>query len=143
RIPLLYRGEANDSARRRNMPKKLVRNIALRAIYSKVSCFLAIGEEARRHYIKHGVDDSKIYLSPYVVDTSPFRLDDESRKLLRRRVREQFGITQDDKVVLFSGKLSHRKGVDLLLEAMKRIKKMDVVLLLLGDGDMRDYMECN
>jgi glycosyltransferase involved in cell wall biosynthesis len=141
RIPLMYRGEANDTARQRSLVKATARRILLRQLYKRIARFLYIGEEARQHYLKHGVNPSRLQFSPYCVDTSPFQLEPEARQRVRAESRVGLGIGIDDAVILFSGKLSHRKGVDLLVKAAHQLKRANVVVLFVGDGTLRSDLE--
>jgi len=43
--------------------------------------------------------------------------------------------------ILFVGRLTEIKGVDVLVEALARLQRDDVVLDLVGDGDRRDALE--
>lgn len=72
---------------------------------------------------------------PNGVDTDRFRpgLDGTA-------VRQQYGIPEGAKVILFVGALDrahHFKGVPYLLRALERLRRTDAVLLLAGDGDLR------
>ncbi len=141
-IPLIYRGEANDSSKRRTLLKRMTRDVILRLIYSRVSAFLSIGTEARIHYSRLGVSPRAIFNSPYAVDITPFRTLEVDRLQLRNRTRTELGIPLHANVVLFTGKLSHRKGVDQLLAALSLIEPdARPFLLLLGDGELRTHIE--
>lgn len=67
----------------------------------------------------------------------------------RRAVRERLSIANDDVVILFSGRLSHAKGVDTLVQAVKRIVpgNKGVKLLVAGsrffgaDNKVTDFMK--
>lgn len=142
RLPLLYRAEANDSALQRTVLKAWSRDLVLRNLYSTMAAVLSIGQEATAHYRRLGVPAKKIFQSPYAVDTTPFQPSENDRQMLRQRTREQLGIEPHSPVVLFSGKLSHRKGVDLLLAAIADIPDHErPVLVLLGDGALRSHLE--
>lgn len=59
-------------------------------------------------------------------------------------MRQQLDVSEDTIIVLFSGKLSERKGVDLLPAAIRQLpeslrKRMH--LLYLGDGALRSALE--
>lgn len=45
------------------------------------------------------------------------------------------------KTIVFSGTLNQLSGIELLLEAMRLIKKQDIVLNIYGDGPLRQYVE--
>jgi len=55
-------------------------------------------------------------------------------------MRQELGLADDQIVLLYSGKLSHRKGVDLLVDAARLLPasvRDRIVILLLGEGDRR------
>ena len=46
----------------------------------------------------------------------------------------------EKKVILYSGKLSEKFGIKLLIEAFKKIKQDDVELWIYGDGEAKNYV---
>jgi glycosyltransferase involved in cell wall biosynthesis len=77
------------------------------------------------------------------VDPAPFEPDESARARHRDEMRRGLGLAPDDLGVLFSGKLSHRKGVDLLVGAVRALPaavRGRTVLLFLGDGDQREAL---
>jgi glycosyltransferase involved in cell wall biosynthesis len=66
------------------------------------------------------------------------------RKFFRSAIREQYGLKQDDFVVVFSGGDWRRKGLDLLIEAIDRLRDQRVRLLVVGDDrngkELRDLV---
>jgi glycosyltransferase involved in cell wall biosynthesis len=84
-----------------------------------------------------------LVFSPYCVETSPFRPDEAARAELRDATRAELGVRPDQFVVLFSGKLVPRKGVDLLPAAVRQLPPdlaRRAVLVFLGDGELRDAL---
>jgi glycosyltransferase involved in cell wall biosynthesis len=55
----------------------------------------------------------------------------------RARVRRDLGIAEDTRVVLFAGHLSRRKGLLDLTRAVRMLDKMNLLLLVAGDGPER------
>jgi glycosyltransferase involved in cell wall biosynthesis len=71
-------------------------------------------------------------------------MDEDARAALRGSTREALGLTPDAIAVMFSGKLSPRKGVDLLPEAVRRLPSAlrdRIVLVFVGDGAQRGALE--
>lgn len=135
RIPILLRAEASDVDRPRQPARAAVRSLGLRLAYRHVDQVLYIGTRAREHYRAHGVPDERLVFSPYCVDTGPFRTAENDRQTLRGPMRAAWGVTDTDIVVLFSGKLTERKGVLDLVAAAARLPWADrAVLVWLGDG---------
>jgi len=127
-VPVLFRGETTDRDRRRNPAASLARDLALRAFYSRCARLLFVGARSRDHFDRLGVPAEKLVFSPYCVD-NPADAPDQD-------VRAELGIPRDAFVLLYSGKLSARKGVDLLIPALRGAG--NVTLLLVGDGERRD-----
>jgi glycogen(starch) synthase len=68
----------------------------------------------------------------------PSKVDKESIA----KLRERYGLSDDDKMILFVGRLTAVKGIDRLVNAMPRIieKIPKAKLVVLGLGDMQDYL---
>jgi glycosyltransferase involved in cell wall biosynthesis len=143
-IPILFRGETTDHAIKRNKMKSWIRDRTLSVVYQSCSKLLYIGQNSQRHFQRLGLSDTKLVFSPYCVNTQSFQLKAADRKLLRNTTREQLGIINTEKVLLFSGKLSYRKGVDLILSAIEKLPeeiKKQLVVLFLGNGELKAQLE--
>jgi glycosyltransferase involved in cell wall biosynthesis len=141
---ILFRGETTDAATTRSWVRSRMRRAALSRLYRSGDRFLYIGEQARAHFRQMGVPDERLVFSPYCVDASTFQYTEADRSQLRPLARRELGVSDDQVVLLFSGKLSHRKGVDLLVPAIRRLPaglQARVTLVFVGDGDMRPELE--
>lgn len=58
-----------------------------------------------------------------------------------REFRTRFGIADDERLLTFVGRLGKEKSVDLLIDAMARIRAERVRLVLVGDGPHREGLE--
>jgi glycosyltransferase involved in cell wall biosynthesis len=140
RVPLLFRGETTDHARNRSTAKAWLRDRALQWLYGRCSRLLFVGQRSRDHYRRLGCVENKLIFSPYCVDPSPFQPTEADRARLREATRAELGLGPNDLALLFSGKLSPRKGPDLLVNAVKTLPAMlreKVALLFLGDGELK------
>jgi glycosyltransferase involved in cell wall biosynthesis len=140
-LPILFRGETSDHAVQRSPLKTRLRDSALRTAYGRAAALLYIGQHSREHCRRLTTTRVPLFFSPYCVDATPFRTDEESRLALRPAGRAELGAGPDDHVLLFSGKLSRRKGVDLLIDAVRGLPsdlRRRTVIGLLGDGELRD-----
>ena len=141
--PLLFRGETTDHARKRSVVRNLIRDQVLRFFYSRCRRLLYIGRHSLAHFRRLGCPESKLTFSPYCVNTAPFQTDEAARAALRDATRSELDLRPDQLVVLFSGKLVRRKGVDLLPTAVRQLApelSRRIVLVFLGDGDMREEL---
>lgn len=145
KVPLLFRGETSDLPRSgRSWLRAWLRDLMLRRLYRQCEVCLYLGERSREHYRRLGVDEDDLIHSPYCVDTSAFQTDDAARERLRAQTRRAAGIPEDAWVLLFSGKLSTRKGVDLLPQALRSLPKAlrsKAFLVCVGSGERREALE--
>ena len=102
-----------------------------------------------------GVDESRIRRIVNGVDTRVFHPGvRQERESVRRELADRVGKTSDGQsaltasrtwsetetpLLVFASMDFRRKGLDSLLEAMKRLKNRDVKLLVLGAGDTAGY----
>jgi glycosyltransferase involved in cell wall biosynthesis len=133
----IVRGEFADAGRNRNILKRTARDIYLRRFYARTDALCYVGTEARRHLSRFVSDESRLFFSPYSVDTELF----ERQKAMFEpgSSRRASGVAEDSFVFLFSGKLIPRKEPLLLIEALGRLpREMNVELLVVGDGPLKD-----
>lgn len=142
--PILFRAETSDADRQRGFARRIARDTGLRAFYRRCAKLLYIGSESHQHFKRLGVPEDKLIFSPYCIDLNAFRWDESARSQLRACTRELLGIEAHRKVILFSGKLSKRKGPDLLIEAIKTLapdRRSEIAVVFLGNGDLRLRLE--
>jgi glycosyltransferase involved in cell wall biosynthesis len=141
--PLVFRGETTDVAVERSWPVAAARHAMLRLAYRRADACLYIGQHSRDHFTRHGVTRDRLFFSPYCVDESTFSAGEDTRADLRGRGRDELGVPDTAIVLLYSGKLSVRKGIDLLVPAigiLPEAERARLVIALLGDGDLRARM---
>src|SRR5690606_9874348 len=138
------RGETTDHTRQHRLIKAWIWSRGLHWFYQQCARLLYIGQRSYQHFKRLEVSENKLVFSPYCVHTSPFQCDEVARARLRPWTRLRLGITGSRKVLLFSGKLSRRKGVDLLLEAVRQLPceiREDIVVLFMGNGELRERLK--
>lgn len=140
KIPVIFRGEVTDHAHKRGILKTFLRDLKLRWFYSQCAALLPVGIRSMEHYQRLGFRSKAKHHSPYCVDTTPFQMEESDREILRFQTRQKLGLSESDSVVMYCGKLSPRKGIDLLMDAMVALAKetkKSLVLLLVGDGEQK------
>jgi glycosyltransferase involved in cell wall biosynthesis len=143
--PVLFRGETIDTEPP-SFLKSALRRTALRLLYSRCARLLYIGTRSRRHFEQHGCEPERLVFSPYCTDASSFQTDEAARLRLRAPLRRSLGVTDDDLLILFSGKLTPKKRPDLLVDAVKLLqpapgRRLHVVFV--GDGELREKLEAS
>ncbi|MFA6599595.1 MAG: glycosyltransferase family 4 protein [Candidatus Omnitrophota bacterium] len=143
-VPIFFRGDVTDHALKRNLVKSIARDAVLRFFYQHCQKLLYVGENAYKHYRRLGVRPENLVFSPHCVDTTSFQIDETNRYLLRSQIRLGLGVSDEDLVLIFSGKLSQRKGPDLILKAVKLLPtslNKRITVIFLGNGDMKGQLE--
>jgi glycosyltransferase involved in cell wall biosynthesis len=140
RRPLLFRGETSDAANPRRGPAGWVRSAGLGLAYARLDACLWIGQHSRAHFERLGVAPDRLFFSPYCVDDAPFETTEAARARLRPGTRRALGLADDEWLVLYAGKLSTRKGVDLIVPAVRAWRRAGgprrVVVGALGQGTL-------
>ena len=85
--------------------------------YSGIDGFFAMSERAKASLILEGIDESRIFVTGYGIDTERFKLDAEAGRIWRKR----YGISNDDSVILFVGRVRASKGIFELIYATRRL----------------------
>jgi len=117
-IPIWIRHETQDEVFSRPFWKKLLRGIVYRLVYRGVSHAFYLGQLTREHLLRHGIPAERMSRSPYCTVSSSENVADEHKQLERAQVRAQWGVTPDEKLVLFSGKFIEKKNPGLILQAL-------------------------
>jgi glycosyltransferase involved in cell wall biosynthesis len=84
-----------------------------------------------------GINSHKIFVAP---NSSVISEDEAGSKKQISSIRERLGLERK-KIILYVGRLEKRKNVDTLIKAFAQIERDDVCLLIIGDGDLRPYLE--
>jgi glycosyltransferase involved in cell wall biosynthesis len=134
-IPLVITSHGGDvRAGNARLAKAGMRPRFERAIQS-ADALVSIGQFTRDGFVQLGAEHSKIHTIPNGVDLSPFAA------AVGRPDGQDLGILPG-KYLLFLGRLSHRKGLDVLLGALAQLPAEGAVELVIGGaGDERPAVE--
>ncbi|GAI10245.1 unnamed protein product, partial [marine sediment metagenome] len=101
---------------------------------------IAYSSYAREYLIERGMVPQKIRIIGNTTDV--VSLNERISKFDRKFSRKELGIKK--KAILFAGKFTKAKKIDLLLNAVHELvvvrARDDILLLLLGDGPIRDEL---
>ena len=143
-LRILFRGETTDHAMRRSRRKAWIRDRALSWLYHRCDALLYVGRRSLDHFRRLRCEEDRLFFSPYCVDAASFDCEEARRANHRATVRRCWGLTESDRVLLFSGKLASRKGPELLIKAVRSLPVADwghVVVGWLGDGELKGELE--
>jgi glycosyltransferase involved in cell wall biosynthesis len=143
-LPILFRGETTDHARTRGPVKDWARKSALHWFYGQCNRLLYVGRRSNEHFRSLSCPEEKLIFAPYCVDTAAFQCGEEPRARLRLEMRQKLQIKESETVLLFSGKLTAGKGLNLLVKALKSLDREfreRTVVLFLGSGAMEETLK--
>ena len=139
-IKLLYHSDSNFIAeKQKSFWKRSLKKMVVSRFFSKVSVFLAVGDNNRDYLQYYGAPLEQIRFCAIPVDMERFRkavsLVDEKEKT---ELRKKLGLSPEDCVVGFCGKLIPRKRPQDLVAALQHPsqKGRKVVGLFIGDGEL-------
>lgn len=143
-IPVLFIGESTSTEETgKSKLNRFVKAILLGKVFFKmVSRFLCLGTDNKKFYELYGISNSRMFFSPYTVDDEMFVKKAEELKSQRTDLRKNFGIRDDEFVIIFSGKLLPRKDPLTLVKAYEMLhRELSVSLIFIGEGELRGEIE--
>jgi len=111
-----------------------------RYLYTHSDAVVVYGEHVKRFLVAEGVQPEKIFVTTHAVDNEFFvrEVSEEEKSALRERL----GISADQKVVLYLGRLEEIKGLPEVIQAFAWLPEtQNAVLVLAGEGSMRGELE--
>ena len=143
RVFLRSENPFNQEIRKTKLKLFLKKLILGRFLFKYIDKFLYVGEENKKFYKFYGVNTKNLFFTPYCIDNSLFNKSKINEKRIIK-LKKEFGIRKNNKVILFSGKLIEKKRpFDLLLAYDKlpiEIKRF-TKLIYVGDGYFRKKLE--
>jgi glycosyltransferase involved in cell wall biosynthesis len=95
-------------------------------IPKEANACIAVSQTDRSYHLQQGIPSQKIHVIPNGLDLLEF-----SQRPLEG-FKRTIGIPLKDRVVLYLGRISPRKGVDILVESFKRLKTTHAHLVVAG-----------
>ncbi len=138
KIPIYFRGDSNLLDAQSSL-KKTIRSLFLRWVYSHIDKALYVGKANKLYYEQFGLKANQLIFVPHTIDNTRFA---ENRTIESNELRLQLGIKNDDILILFAGKLEAKKNPEILLNAFTAIKRTDIHLLFVGNGELEQELKC-
>jgi glycosyltransferase involved in cell wall biosynthesis len=114
--------------------KKIVSNLA-----DKTDCIVTPSESMKALIKNYGMKN-RIEVIPNAIKLSTFR---EKNKLECLKISKRFNLKEDEKIILFVGRVATEKSIDKIIKALGIIKKHGISktkLLIVGNGPARDEL---
>ncbi|KLO24659.1 MULTISPECIES: glycosyltransferase [unclassified Marinitoga] len=87
--------------------------------------------------VSYGVPDDHIIVIPTGIDTKKFNEE------IKWNIREEFGISPEEKILLFVGRLGPEKNIDFLIRVFHKVfhEERNIRFVIIGDGIERNKLE--
>lgn len=118
------------------VPQKWVYWVIERSLDLITDCYISPSQ----YMIDYGVRNHIINKSKanVIYNSLPLRAPGEERVSQRENIRASMGLTENEILFLFCGRLEKQKGVDILLEAIAKIDRdVQFKVALCGEGELR------
>jgi glycosyltransferase involved in cell wall biosynthesis len=139
-VPILFGTDATSlqprDARRWKLP---IKRLMLPKVFRFADVVIIPSEAGRQFILSMGISDSRIVLTPFVVDNTWWRKC--ASEVDRGAVRREWGVPEDAPVVLFCAKLQPWKRPGDVLNAFVKANVEGAFLVFAGDGPMRASLE--
>jgi len=137
KIPIWFRGDSN-LLDKQSVLKKALRRIFLSWVYSHVNRAFYVGTANKSYYQAFGLKENQLTFAPHAIDNERFSSDHTVEAVA---LRKKLSISTEDILILFAGKLEHKKDPELLLEAFLKLDRPKTHLLIVGNGKLEQHLK--
>lgn len=142
KIPVLFRGDSNLIDEPGGFAvKKILRRLFLRWVYRYVDYALYVGEANKQYYLAHGLKQEQLVFAPHAIDNDRFTNNEKNFQSQAAHWRLELGITSNEFVFLFAGKLTAKKDPELLIKAFIALNQADTRLIVIGNGELETELK--
>ncbi len=140
-IPLVFHVHSNERGRTLGNGSAVVSNIEDRG-GQMADMVITVSYAMQDELIQAGFPADKIRVCYNGVDPKKYSPSQVSQERIDA-IKQRYGLRKDDRMILFVGRLVWIKGVDKLIRAMPIVLQTipNAKLVIVGLGDMRDYLE--
>ena len=140
KLPLAFHVHSTEYGRTLGNGSSVVSNIELRGA-KMADLIVTVSCAMKDELIKLGFPRERIQVCYNGVDPKKYNPENVSKDQIRR-IRESYGIKDDDLMILFLGRLVGVKGVDKLIMSIPHVlsRYPKVKLVIVGVGDLQEYL---
>ncbi len=139
KLPIIVRGDSHLETPR-NLVKRMAKEIAYPLFLRQFDAACFVGKRSRAYYRHYHYPERRLFSSPHCVDSTWFG--ERATAEARATLRQQHGIPQEARLVLFAGKLvPFKRPLDLVPALVKlRENGLDARLLVAGSGELEEAL---
>lgn len=125
-----------------NSLKKIARKLS-RAFVRKADCVIAPSNKTAS-YLKNecAIKNKPIYIVPTGIDVDPFKKENFTQEE-KDALKESIGVSKDEKVILFLGRIADEKSIDVLIDQMPKVfeEYPKAKFVIVGYGPQEDQLK--
>ena len=134
KIPVIFRGDStllDDTG----FIQRIKRTIFLRWVYRYIDVALYAGKSNYAYFRKAGVPASRLVFGPHAIDNDRFHCSEAACKEQAGSLRAKLGISSNELLFVFAGKLEPKKDPEILLRAFANARfESRSYVLIVGNG---------
>lgn len=145
RIPYFIRTDANITAEN-TLFRRITRGWIVSSRIRYAAGLLCIGTQNEKYYCFYGAKPEQCFLCPWEIDYDSLELYYQESMLNREKIRQAYGCSSHQCLLVTVGRLVKAKGFETLIPAVGRLRKdgYDVQLLIAGEGPRRsEIVRCS
>ena len=140
KIKVWFRGDSTLLDERPGI-RKILRRLFLNWVYGHVDEALYVGESNKAYFRAHGLNETQLKWVPHAIDNDRFSRNDSAYEAESRIWRSQLGISEDDLVLIFAGKLEPKKDPGFMLRLASNISSPKLKLVIVGNGRLENELK--
>lgn len=134
----LFRGDSHLLDSPRGGPRWWLKRAVLERVYSWPTAFLYVGTANRAYFEAFGIGLDRLYPCTHSIDVARYSEPAEAFEQEAVQWRRRLGIVDNRPVIVFAGKFERRKRPVELMRAVQDLGNPDIILVLVGDGELRN-----
>lgn len=141
KIPIYFRGDSTllgNNDRYIDKIKTSLRRIALLCVYKHVDKVFYVGSSSKAYFKWAGIKETNLVFAPHSIDNNRFSKDYTKEA---KHLKSSLLIPEEERVILFAGKLEPTKNPILLLKAFINANTQALHLILLGNGKEEESLK--
>lgn len=128
----------NRLEEKENPVKKLIKGIVI----NNADYIMGNGTVSKRYFNEvFGYPLDRIYNQYLTVDSDKIDRLYKDRKKYREEYRKKLGISKDEKVLIYSGRLINIKNVEAVIKAISKLNRKDITFLITGGGELEEELK--
>jgi glycosyltransferase involved in cell wall biosynthesis len=107
-------------------------------IYNHADSIVVYGEHVKKYLLHEGVKSERVFSTTHAVDNEFYN--NPVPGLAQKKFRKKIGVSDNEKIILYLGRLEVSKGLNFLIEAVSLLNRNDIALILAGDGSEKQQI---